>query len=186
MNARGAMRKEGGSHSSNRGRWSPGRSTWAREAAKKEVDVKDWWAMAMLFSGGLFAGGVVSIGWERVPAWKRADLADFRAGFAYTLRRVDRLQPALLTVCLVSTIAFAVSTGSVARALAILAAGGFLVILVGSVAWLVPIQRRLVAVGSGEPSAYLDGLRARWLRGHLIRAAGALALFVLAVVAASR
>jgi hypothetical protein len=147
--------------------------------------MKDWWAMAMLFSGGLFAGGVVSIAWERVPAWKKDDLSDFRTGFAHTLRRVDCLQPALLTVCLVSTVAFAVSAGAVARTLALLAAAGFLVVLVGSVAWLVPLQRRLVAAGSGQPSPYVDGLRTQWLRGHLIRTAVALVLFMLAVVAAS-
>jgi hypothetical protein len=53
------------------------------------------WAIAMMVSGGLFAGGVMSIAWERVPAWRRTHLPDFRIGFAHTLRRVDRLQPAL-------------------------------------------------------------------------------------------
>jgi hypothetical protein len=109
--------------------------------------MSQWWAAPMLRSGGLFAGGVVPIAWERVPAWRTSDLADFRTGFAYTLRRVDRLQPALLVVCAGSTIGFASSTGGAARTLALLAAGGLLVVLVGSVAWLVPIQRRLVTAG---------------------------------------
>ena len=109
--------------------------------------MSQWWAISMLLSGGLFVGGVALIAWERVPAWRATDLADFRTGFAHTLRRVDRLQPALLVVCLSSTIAFASSTGGAARTLAALAAGGFLVVLVGSVAWLVPLQRRLVASG---------------------------------------
>jgi hypothetical protein len=103
--------------------------------------------------------------------------------FAHTLRRVDRLQPALLVVCLSSTIAFASSTGGAARTLAALAAGGFLVVLVGSVAWLVPLQRRLVASGSAPPPADVEALRAQWLGGHLLRSAVALACFVLAVVA---
>jgi hypothetical protein len=143
--------------------------------------MNQWWAIPMLLSGGLFVGGLVAIAWERVPAWRATDLANFRTGFAHTLRRVDRLQPALLVVCLGSTIGFASSAGGAARTLAGLAAGGLLVVLVGSVAVLVPIQRRLVA--SGSPPAGAGALRARWLGGHLARTALALGCFVLAVVA---
>jgi hypothetical protein len=145
--------------------------------------MSQWWAIPMLLSGGLFVGGVALIAWERVPAWRVTDVVDFRTGFAHTLRRVDRLQPALLVACLSSTIAFASSTGGAARTLAALAAGGFLVVLVGSVAWLVPLQRRLVASGSAPPPADVEALRAQWLGGHLLRSAVALACFVLAVVA---
>jgi anthrone oxygenase-like protein len=145
--------------------------------------LSEWWAAPMLISGRLFVGGVASIAWERVPAWRRTDLLDFRTAFAHTLRRVDRLQPALLTLCLVSTIAFATGADGTARTLAVLAAAGSLIVLLGSAAWLIPIQRRLVASGSEEPSAYVDELRTRWLRGHLIRTGVALAMFVLAVIA---
>src|SRR5262245_63382231 len=115
--------------------------------------MSQWWAVPMLLSGGLSVGGVVSIAWERVPAWRASDLLDFRTGFARTLRRVDRLQPALLVGCLGSTIGFASSADGAARALAGLAAAGFLFVLVGSVVLLVPIQRRLVALGSAPPPA---------------------------------
>ena len=145
--------------------------------------MSQWWAVSMLISGGLFVGGVLSIAWERVPAWRASDLLDFRTGFAHTLRRVDHIQPALLVVCLGSTIGFAGSADGAARALAGLAAGGFLLVLVGSVVLLVPIQRRLVALGSEPPSADVERLRAQWLGGHLVRTAVALAVFVLAVVA---
>ena len=126
---------------------------------------------------------MVSIAWERVPAWRAADLVGFRTGFEHTLRRVDRLQPALLVLCLGSTIGFAGSAEGAARTLAVLAAGGFLVVLVGSAALLVPIQRRLVGSGSAAPSEDVAELRTRWLLGHLVRAAVALGSFALAVVA---
>jgi hypothetical protein len=142
------------------------------------------WAISMLISGGLFAGGVLSIAWERVPAWRKADFIDFRTAFAHTLRRVDRLQPALLTVCLVSTVGFAVSAGGQARATAVAAAAGLLVVLAGSVAWLIPIQRRLVASEAEQPAPELERLRTQWLRGHVIRAVLALASLILVVVAA--
>jgi hypothetical protein len=143
--------------------------------------MSQWWAVPMLLSGGLFAGGLVAIAWERLPAWRATDLADFRTGFAHTLRRMDRLQPGLLVVCLASTIGFASSAAGAARTLAALAAGGLLVVLVGSVAVLVPIQRRLVA--AGPPPAAAAAWRARWLGGHLVRTAVALACFALAVAA---
>jgi hypothetical protein len=139
--------------------------------------------IVMLISGGLFAGGVLLIAWERVPAWRAADLADFRIAFAHTLRRVDRLQPALVVICLISTIGFAISADGAARILALLAAAGFLVVAAGSGAWLVPIQRRLVAPGSDQSSAEFERLRTQWLRGHLIRTIVALVSFVLVVVA---
>jgi hypothetical protein len=145
--------------------------------------MSQWWAVPMLISGGLFAGGVALIAWERIPAWRASDPVAFRTALAHTLRRVDRLQPVLLVVSLGATIGFASSEGGAARALAALAAGGLLVVLVGSAALLVPIQRRLVASGSAPPPADLKRLRARWLGGHLVRTAVALACFVLAVVA---
>jgi hypothetical protein len=147
--------------------------------------MSDWFAIVMLISGGLFAGGVVSIAWERVPAWRETELADFRSAFAHTLRRVDRLQPVLLVVFLLSTVGFAVSTGGSGRAAALAAVAALLIILAGSVAWLVPIQKRLVAARAEEPAEDLDRLRAQWLRGHLIRTVVALAALILAVVAAS-
>jgi Domain of unknown function (DUF1772) len=145
--------------------------------------MSQWWAVPMLLSGGLFAGGVLVIAWERVPAWRTSDLVSFPTGFAHTLRRVDRLQPALLVAWLGSAIGFAGSTGGAARTLAALAAAGLLVVLVGSVAVLVPIQRRLAAAGPPPPPADLAALRSRWLRGHLVRTAAALACFALAVLA---
>jgi hypothetical protein len=55
-------------------------------------------------------------------------------------------------------------------------------ILVGSVVWLVPIQQTLKS-GSDLSAAAVDRLRARWLRGHVLRTIVGVGLFVLAVVA---
>jgi hypothetical protein len=145
--------------------------------------MSEWWAIPMLITGGLFAGGVVSIAWERIPAWRAAELAEFRAAFAHTLRRVDRLQPVLLVLCLISTIGFALSADGTARTIAGLAAASLLVVLVGSVAWLVPLQRRLVAPVA-QPASVLESWRTQWLRGHVIRTVISLAALGLAVAAA--
>jgi Anthrone oxygenase len=146
--------------------------------------MREMWSIVMLISAALFAAGVLPIAWERAPAWRAADSARFRVEFAHTLRRMDRLQPVLLLVCLVSSVGFAVSASGAALALAGLAASCFLAVLVGSGAGLVPIQRRLVDPESDLSAADVERLRTRWLRGHLIRTAVALGAFVLLVVAA--
>ena len=94
--------------------------------------MKDSWSIAMLISGALFAAGIIPITWERAPAWRTADPATFRAEFAYTLRRMDQLQPALLLACLAATIGFAVTAHGTARTLAALAAACLAAILAGS------------------------------------------------------
>jgi hypothetical protein len=146
-----------------------------------------WWDIPMLVTGGLFAGAALSIAWERIPAWRKAAPESFRADFAYTLRRVDRLQPALLAACLLSTVGFAVTAGGTARILAAVAAVGELATLAGSVAWLVPIQQRLVPSGPEKqaPTADTARLLARWSAGHVARTALSLAFLLLAVTAAA-
>jgi Domain of unknown function (DUF1772) len=144
----------------------------------------DLFAISMLLSGGLFAGGVASIAWERLPAWRAADLPAFRVAFAHTLRRVDRLQPALLTVCLASTIGFSLGIDGGAQLAAIFAAAGFFAVLIGSAAILIPVQRRLVSSKAELPPKEAERLRKLWLRGHLLRTVVALAALTLAVVAA--
>jgi hypothetical protein len=143
-----------------------------------------WWAAPMLIAGGLFAGGVGFIAWERGPAWRASDLPAFRSTFARTLRRADRLQPALVMIWLVSTLGYAASTAGASRTLALLAAATLLTILVGSIVWLVPIQNRVAASGSEGFQGELEWARSRWLRGHLIRTVLALAAWVVVVVAA--
>jgi Anthrone oxygenase len=145
--------------------------------------MSEWFAIPMLFAGGLFAGGVTLIALERIPAWRAAELSEFLPGFAHTLRRVDRVQPALLVLCLVSTIGFALGAEGTARTSALLASACFLTVLAGSVAWLVPIQRRLVS-GTEQQPPRLEDLRSQWLRGHWIRTVVALIALSLAIVAA--
>lgn len=146
-----------------------------------------WWAIPMLICGGLFAGGVAFIAWERIPAWRSAELQDFRTVFAHTLRRADRLQPGLVVISLLSTLGFAVAASGAARVFALLAAVGFLVVLVGSAAWLVPIQRRLVGSGPDGSSPELERLRALsgFAATYLVRTAVAATSFALLITAIS-
>jgi Domain of unknown function (DUF1772) len=145
--------------------------------------MNEWLAIAMLISGGLFAGGVVPIAWERGPAWRVASPKAFRADFAHTLTRVDRVQPALLVVTLLSAIAFALNATGTARTLSAFSAFGLAVILFGSGAVLVRIQQRLVSPRSELAASDVERLREQWLRGHLLRTILAVACFALLVAA---
>jgi hypothetical protein len=137
----------------------------------------------MLIAGGLFAGGAATFAWSRVPIWRRMPVQKFIDDFEETLRRTDKVQPALLVVAIVSAAGFALTSDGPARVLALVGAAGFIVTLSASLAFLVPLQRRIVATPPAEAGAIYE-MRARWFRGHLGRSMFATASFV-AVVAAT-
>ena len=139
------------------------------------------WVVLMLLSGGLFAGGVGYFAWERIPAWRTMGTVEFLYDFERSIRRADRVQPLLLTMCLASTIGFSAGADGDARKLALSAAAGLLVTLLASGAILVPLQRRLIAGREDD----VDRARRRWSRGHLARTAVGLASFVLLAAAAA-
>jgi hypothetical protein len=122
----------------------------------------------MLIAGGLFAGGAATFAWSRVPIWRRMPVQKFIDDFEETLRRTDKVQPALLVAAIVSAAGFALTSDGSARVLALVGAAGFIVTLAASLAFLVPLQRRIVATPPAEAEA-IDKMRARWFRGHLGR-----------------
>jgi hypothetical protein len=141
------------------------------------------WAAVMLISSGLFAGDAVSIAWDRLPSWRRMPLSPFISDFADTIRRADRIQPALLVVALATAIGFGLAATGSARVLSFLAAGGFVVILAASLAVLVPLQRRMI--GSAPRPRELEAMRQRWFLGHLGRSALAVVSFTMTAIAAA-
>jgi hypothetical protein len=142
------------------------------------------WASLMLIAGGLFAGGAATFAWSRVPIWRRMPVREFIGDFEQTLRRTDKVQPALLVVAIVSAAGFALTAEGPARVLASVGAAGFVVTLAASLVLLVPLQRRIVATLPEEAKA-IDKMRARWFRGHLGRSMLAAASFVAVAVAAT-
>jgi hypothetical protein len=142
------------------------------------------WANLMLIAGGLFAGGAATFAWSRVPIWRRMTAQEFIGDFEETLRRTDKVQPALLVAAIVSAAGFALTADSSARVLASVGTAGFVVTLAASLAILVPLQRRIVATAPAEVGA-IDKMRARWFRGNLGRSILAVASFVAVTVAAT-
>ncbi len=127
------------------------------------------WAPLMVVSGGLFAGGAATFSWSPVPIWRSMPLAEFGQDFSATIRRTDKVQPALLVAAIASGVGFVltVDEGS-ARILSWMGVAGFTATLVASVAVLVPLQRRIIAAAPGQGAA-VEEMRSRWFRGHLGR-----------------
>jgi hypothetical protein len=142
------------------------------------------WAFLMLVSGGLFAGGVMALAWDRIPAWRSMPLAEFRTDFGGVVQRADRVHPGLLVVAIVASFAFGFTDDGAARILALIGASGFLATLIGSVTVLVPLQRRMISSSSLEAGAP-ERMRYRWLKGHLGRTVVGVTSFLLVVSAAA-
>jgi hypothetical protein len=93
------------------------------------------------------------------------------------VQRADRVQPGLLVAAIVASFGFGLADSGAARILALIGASGFLATLIGSVAVLVPLQRRMSSP-SLEASA-LERMRHLWFGGHIGRTLVGMASFVL-------
>jgi hypothetical protein len=144
--------------------------------------MNDVWAALMLLAGGLFAGGAATFAWSRVPIWRRMPPSEFVRDFEQTIRRTDKVQPALLVVAAMSAIGFAVTANGSARVFAAVGAGGSIVVLLASLAVLVPLQRRIIATPLAQ-GGDIGAMRLRWFSGNLGRSLLAVASFALMVVA---
>ena len=136
----------------------------------------------MLIAGGLFAGGAATFAWSRIPIWRQMPTAPFVTDFAQTLRRTDKVQPALLVAAIAGSIGFGVTSDGTSRVLALIGGAAFVSVLAASVAVLVPLQRRLIESADADA---IDEMRQRWFQGHLGRAALSTIAFAAVAVAAS-
>ncbi len=140
-------------------------------------------SVLMLLCGGLFAGGVLTLAWNRLPAWRGMERSSFADDFGRAINVADRLQPFLLVIAILAGAVFALNSEGLAQGLAIAAIVGFLLTLVLSLAILVPLQRRILA--TYKEADDFEAMRARWLQGHTGRTVVSLISFLLAVIAVS-
>jgi hypothetical protein len=136
----------------------------------------------MVIAGGLFAGGAVTFAWSRVPIWRTMPASAFVDDFSQTLHRTDKGQPALLVVAIATSVGFAVTVEGPGPVLALVGAGGFLVVLIASLAVLVALQRRTIDRPQAEA---IDEMRGRWFRGNLGRSSLSVVAFVARALASS-
>ena len=146
--------------------------------------MEEFWAALMLIGGGLFAGGAATFAWSRVPIWRRMPIPEFLRDFDDTIRWTDKVQPALLVLGAISGAGFAFTADGAARILAALGAAGLVIVLVASLAVLVPLQRRIIATPTSDAGA-IEAMRARWFGGNLGRSILSVVSFALLAFAAS-
>jgi Domain of unknown function (DUF1772) len=134
------------------------------------------WATVMLVCGGLFAGAITAIAWERLPAWRTMPRGQFTPDFAGAIRRAERIQPALLVATIVAALGFSAGSEGLARIAALAGALGFAGSLIGTAVVMVPLQRRIIAAPEGSR---IETMQRRWFRGHVGRSALSAISFVL-------
>jgi hypothetical protein len=130
-------------------------------------------------TAGLFAGACLYILLVQHPVRTTlgapAALDDFRA----TIPRAERLQAPLLVACLVAA---ALELALAYRWTVMLGALLMLVVLVQTLATVLPINRRLLSGAAGEHLGAADEALSRWGRLHAVRTVvavlGAIALLV--------
>jgi hypothetical protein len=140
------------------------------------------WAVLVLLAGGLFTGSVVAFAWDRVSAWKAMPLPEFMGDFDHTINRADKIQPALLTIAIVGAVGYGLSATESSRLLMLVAATGFVIVMVASLVLLVPLQRRILRTSLDEAES-IKAMRERWFPGHLGRATLSVVSFGLVVIA---
>lgn len=118
----------------------------------------------MLVCSGLFAGGVLTITWDRLPIWQKMDFQPFKADFGHTLRVADKLQPILLIITILMSGIFSFNREGPEQIFALAATAGFVITLLASVVVLVPLQKRILHSNELPAQMY-----ARWRQGHIGR-----------------
>lgn len=137
----------------------------------------DFVILVLIVSSGLFTGTILTIAWDRLPAWKKMSPGTFKTDFAQTIRVADTMQPLLITVAITAALIFGLQADGISRILAFTATVGYVTILLISLAILVPLQRQLLT--QYEPS---ESLR-KWSKGHLGRTVVAIISFILSSAA---
>ena len=128
---------------------------------------------------GVFAAGTMAAAW-RSRSWLEMNATDFKIDFSRTIAVADKLQPALAVGALGAITGYVLDSSEPGEGFAIGAGVILLGILVGSLAVLVPLQRRIIHNSESEEAT--EGLRSRWVRGHLMRTIAALVAFCLAIL----
>ena len=140
------------------------------------------WDVAALVVGALFTTAVVFFASFRVPQWRVMERSTFLPDFERTINVADKVQPTLLVVTIISTAMVSGAIDGSEKVLGWGATTGFVLTLLGSLAYLVPLQRRMIKTGA-DPAVPIPEMRSRWIKGHLTRTAVTLGSFALLAVA---
>ena len=140
------------------------------------------WGFAALIAGGAFTAATVYFAAARVPRWRTMEVPAFLPDFERVINVADKVQPAFLVATIVAATVHAGTLDGTDQVLARAATVGFVLTMIGSLAFLVPLQRRMIRLGA-NPGVPIPEMRARWLKGHLGRTSLAVVSYVLLTLA---
>ncbi len=128
----------------------------------------------MQVAGGLFAGGIMVVAFERVPQWQRMPVEQYAVDFRRTLHRLDPLLPILGGLSAVGAAAHVRAAGGRSAVLAATGIGVVVAIIGGSVVIAEPINSKFRRLPEGGVPTDAHRMRLRWRRFHQVRTIAAL------------
>ena len=141
------------------------------------------WGLVALLAGAAFTAGVVYFAVARVPRWRTMEVPVFLPDFERAINIADKVQPMFLVATIVTATVYAGTLEGIREVLTRAATAGFALTMIGSLSFLVPLQRRMIRLGP-NPGAPISTMRARWLKGHLGRASLGVVSFILLTLGA--
>jgi hypothetical protein len=133
-------------------------------------------AWLMLFFGGLWAGGILIFGVERINLWQRMPIAQYSVDFRRSLFRADPMMPIFSVLTGISAIVFALlSSGGAARILAWTGTGLDILVIVMSLSIGEPINSKFRRLPEGQIPERAEYYRDLWRKFHTGRTIAALA-----------
>ena len=140
------------------------------------------WDVVALGVGALFTTAVAFFASFRVPQWRVMERSTFLPDFERTINVADKVQPALLVVTIIATAMVSSSIDGSEKVFGWGATTGFILTFLGSLVYMVPLQRRMIRTGA-DPAVPIPEMRSRWIKGHVTRTALTLGSFALLAVA---
>ncbi len=135
-------------------------------------------AWLMVTFGGLFAGGILVVGVERVNLWRRMPVDQYVIDFRRSLYRLDPLLPIMGTLSALGAVVFALNSEGHGALLAWIGVALIAVVMIASITLAEPMNSKFRRLPEGQAPEGAEQLRIMWRRFHWARtvvALGALA-----------
>ncbi len=140
-------------------------------------------AGTMLLFSGLWAGAVVAATVERAPIWALMPVDQYVVDFRRSLVRLGPLLAVMGLAAAASAVVFALHSSGAARSFSIAGVAGFVLVVLGSIVFVAPIESAFRRRPEGEiPDGALERRRF-WRRFHTGRTLLVLATFACFVAA---
>jgi len=138
-------------------------------------------ALAMVFFGGLWTGGILIVAVERTNLWRRMPIDQFAVDFRRSVLRVDPMMPILGALAGIPAIYFAFHATGPAKTLAWSAVAMIVLVILGSTLIAEPMNSKFRRLPEGTCPPDAAAIRDKWRAFHNLRTV--VALLILACLA---